>query len=245
MKPAIGTGREAKNGDAHDLLLRSNAAKVKQDCMRRICTEADLAAAVDELIRIEPRFGKVVERHGLPPLRLVPQGLESLLRIVTDQLISLQAGAAIWKRLAERLSPFDPNLILSHSESDLKGLGLSGAKARTFLAAAEVARLGGFDPSRIDSLDDQALISMLTSIRGVGPWTAEIYLLTAAGHADSWPTGDVALQAAVHDLLGLQERPAAKVMIIIAAPWQPYRSAAARLLWSHYRGLKGMRQAIM
>ena len=213
--------------------------------MQRIFSEADLAAAVDELIRIEPRFGGIVERHGLPPLRLVPLGLESLLRIVTDQLISLQAGAAIWKRVTERLSPFDPDFILSHGEADLKGLGLSGAKARTFLAAAEMAKLGGFDAARISSLDDQTLISALTSIRGVGAWTAEIYLLTAVGHSDSWPTGDVALQAAVHDLLALGERPTARAMIAIGEPWRPYRSAAARLLWSHYRGLKGMGQAII
>lgn len=213
--------------------------------MQRISIEADLAAAVDDLVRIEPRFGRIVERHGLPPLRLVPQGLESLLRIVTDQLISLQAGAAIWKRVAERLSPFDPGFILSQSEADLKSLGLSRAKARTFLAAAHAARLGAFDPARVAGLDDQTVVSILTSIRGIGPWTAEIYLLSAVGSADSWPTGDVALQAAAHDLLGLAERPGAKAMIEIGKTWKPYRSTAARLLWSHYRGLKGIRQAII
>lgn len=213
--------------------------------MQRILTEEDLATAVDELIRIEPRFRLVVESHGLPPLRLVPQGLQSLLRIVTDQLISLQAGAAIWKRVAERLSPFDPDFVLSQSEGDLRNLGLSGAKARTFQAAADAARRGAFDQVLVDNLDDRELIKMLTSIHGVGPWTAEIYVLSAVGSSDCWPTGDLALQAAAQDLLTLGERPAQKIMVTIAEPWRPLRSVAARLLWSHYRGLKGMGQAII
>ncbi len=210
-----------------------------------ISSEAELAAAIDILVQIEPRFGTIVARHGLPPLRLVQPGLESLLRIITDQLISLQAGAAIWKRVSARLSPFEPEFILTHSEGDLKSLGLSGAKARSFLVAADAARQGLFDPCRTAARGHQALKSALTAIRGIGPWTADIYLLTAVGHADSWPVGDVALQAAVHDLLGLDQRPGARAMAAIAEPWRPYRSAAARLLWSHYRGLKGMGQAII
>lgn len=213
--------------------------------MQCISSEAELAAAVEFLARAEPRFDAIVQKHGLPPLRLAAPGLESLLRIITDQLISLQAGAAIWKRVSARLKPFDPEFILMQSEDDLKRLGLSGAKARSFLAAAAAARLGLFDPSQAAAHDHQALRSGLTAIRGIGPWTADIYLLTAVGYADSWPVGDVALQAAVHDLLGLDQRPGPKAMVAIAEPWRPYRAAAARLLWSHYRGLRGMGQAVI
>jgi DNA-3-methyladenine glycosylase II len=213
--------------------------------MRCISSAADLEEAISVLVKIEPRFGAVVERHGIPPLRLVPQGLQSLLRIVTDQLISLQAGAAIWRRVEERLSPFDPDLILSHSEEDLKCLGLSGAKARTFHAAAAAARQALFDPRRTVELDDDALAKALMAIHGIGPWTADIYSLAAVGRIDSWPRGDLALQVAAQDLLDLGARPKLKTMSEIAEKWRPYRSVAARLLWSHYRGLKGIGQAII
>jgi DNA-3-methyladenine glycosylase II len=213
--------------------------------MQSITIEAELTQMIEQLIRIEPRFIHIVETHGPPPTRLVPQGLESLLRIVTDQLISLKSGAAIWKRVEGRLSPFDPDFIISHSVEELRTLGLTAAKARTFLAAAQAARQGMFEPARMATLTDTALISTLTTIPGIGPWTAEIYALSALGRVDCWPTGDLALQVAAQDFLKLEDRPDAQAMVEIGVPWRPYRSVAARLLWSHYRGLKGIGQAII
>jgi DNA-3-methyladenine glycosylase II len=204
--------------------------------MKRLESPADLAAAVDRLISVEPRFAKVLSRHGLPPLRHATPGLETLLRIVTDQLISLKAGEAIWKRLAASLSPFDPKAVLACPEADLRALGLSGAKARTFHAAALA-----FAPGLAHSSDEE-LFKALTAIAGVGPWTANIYLLTAARSADAWPAADLALQQAAMDLLSLPARPAARDMEQLAEGWRPYRGAAALLLWSHYRGLKRLPQ---
>src|SRR6478672_7081377 len=112
--------------------------------MERLETTADLERAVDWLIAAEPRFAGVVQRHGLPPLRHAEPGLESLLRIVTDQLISLKAGEAIWARLARRLGSFAPQEVLAASHEDLRALGLSGAKARTFHAAASAFSQGAF-----------------------------------------------------------------------------------------------------
>ena len=204
--------------------------------MTRLETEKDLAAAVEHLAAVEPRFTAVVARHGFPPLRHSQPGLESLLRIVTDQLISLQAGQAIWTRLAARLAPFEPHAVLACPEGELRALGLSGAKARTFHAAAR-AFGSGFAPS-----SDDELFKALTAIAGVGPWTANIYLLTAARCADAWPAADLALQQAAMDLLSLPARPAARDMERLAEPWRPYRGAAALLLWSHYRGIKRLPQ---
>lgn len=208
--------------------------------MERLNHARDLSRAVDRLIETEPRFATVVAAHGLPALRPSPPGLESLLRIVTDQLISLKAGEAIWKRLEAGLGSFEPHVILACPEEELRLLGLSAAKARCFHAAARAFAEGHLGT---DGSSESELIRRLTAIRGVGPWTANLYLLTALGAADAWPAQDLALQEAARHLLGMPARPTPREMDKLATPWRPYRSAAALLLWSHYRGLKGLRQA--
>lgn len=206
--------------------------------MQRLETTADLAAAVERLLASEPRFAAVVDRHGLPPLRHAAPGLESLLRIVTDQLISLRAGEAIWARLAARFGRFAPADVLAAGHDELRALGLSGAKARTFHAAARSFGAGDF--ARPEDLDEGELQRRLMAITGIGPWTASIYLLMAQRASDAWPAADLALQVAAADLFGLAERPSARRMEGLAEGWRPDRSAAALLLWQHYRGLRGM-----
>ncbi len=206
--------------------------------MHRLETMDDLQVAVERLIAAEPRFAAVVERHGLPPLRPARPGLESLLRIVTDQLISLKAGAAIWTRLAARLEGFEPATVLAASQDELRALGLSGAKARTFHAAAlAFAEAGAFNA---DNMSDDEFQRWLMAIPGVGPWTASIYLLMALRSADAWPASDLALQIAAQDLLALGEKPSSHLMAGLAEGWRPQRAAAALLLWRHYRALRGM-----
>ena len=198
----------------------------------------DLARAVDQLIAIEPRFAPIVERNGLPPLRRMPDGVPTLLRIVTDQLISLAAGEAIWNRIGTHVSPLEPDHIIARGEAGLKSLGLSGAKSRTFIVVCVAAREGHFDRNRINNLDDDGARKHLMQIYGIGPWTADIYLLSALGRSDAWPAGDVALQIASEDLFNLQQRPTTRDMNQLASPWRPLRSVAARLLWTHYRTLR-------
>ena len=206
--------------------------------MHRLQTMADFEAAVARLSAIAPRFSAVVECHGMPPLRHVEPGLQSLLRIVTDQLISLKAGEAIWARLATRFGGFTPNLVLAASEEELRSLGLSRAKARTFHAAALAFGQGSLLDA--DGLSDDVVQKRLMVIPGIGPWTASIYLLTALRSADAWPAADLALQVAAQDLFDLGERPPSRRMAELGEAWRPYRSAAALLLWRHYRGLRGM-----
>jgi DNA-3-methyladenine glycosylase II len=177
----------------------------------------------------------------MPPLRHVEPGLQSLLRIVTDQLISLKAGEAIWARLAARLGRFTPDLVLAANQEELRSLGLSGAKARTFHAAALAFGQGSL--SDADGLGDAEVQRRLLAIPGVGPWTASIYLLMALRSADAWPAADLALQVAAQDLFCLQERPSSRRMAELGEAWRPYRSAAALLLWRHYRGLRDMSPA--
>ena len=206
--------------------------------MYRLETREDLEMAVARLSAVTPRFYGVVQCHGLPLLRHVEPGLQSLLRIVTDQLISLKAGEAIWARLAARFGRLTPEHVLAASEDELRSLGLSRAKARTFHAAALAFGRGSL--SDVEGLSDDEVQKRLTAIPGVGPWTASIYLLTALRAADAWPAADLALQVAAQDLFGLGERPSSRRMAELGDAWRPHRSVAALLLWRHYRGLRGM-----
>jgi DNA-3-methyladenine glycosylase II len=210
--------------------------------MERFHTSGDLANAVERLVSVEPSFAGIVARNGLPPLRHEEAGLRSLLRIVTDQLISLRAGEATWNRLAEKLDPFAPETVLAQPEEALRACGLSRAKARTFHAAARAFREGILASSG-DPQPEEDVLKALMEIPGVGPWTASIYLLTVLKSADAWPAADLALQRAAMDLFSLPHKPDAPQMMRLAEAWRPFRSAAALLLWSHYRSLRQMPQA--
>lgn len=191
----------------------------------------------------EPRLAAVLDRHGLPSLRATPGGLPALLMIVTEQFLSLQAAAAIWQRVSHRLSPLDSETILGCSAEELLNLGLSRAKAKSFHGIALAVANGTCAFSEIAGLDDKAAAKYLCKLPGVGPWTADIYLLSAELRPDVWPWGDLALQAAAQNLLSLGERPDRAVMHALGIRFSPWRAVAARLLWSHYRDLKQLAQA--
>ncbi|MCB1379164.1 MAG: DNA-3-methyladenine glycosylase 2 family protein [Alphaproteobacteria bacterium] len=211
--------------------------------MFRLETQAELDDAVARLAAKDRRLAMVVDTHGLPRLRRMPPNLESLLRIVTDQLISLKAGEAIWRRLEDRLAPFEPLTLTACTIEELMDLGLSRAKARTFHAAADALLHGRLCLHAARTHPDQEVLRQLQAIPGIGPWTSSIFLLFGLGRPDAWPTGDLALQIAAMDLAGTTGRPGAAEMEALARPWQPLRGAAAHLLWSHYRGLKGIPQS--
>ena len=210
--------------------------------MTIIGTQQDLDRAITALVAIEPRFESVVTRSGFPRLRQMTPTHVSLLRIVTDQLISLKAGAAIWSRIETAIDLNDAASLALMTDAALMQLGLSGAKARTFKAIAHAVIQGQLDMVDLALMSDQAAISRLVSIKGIGPWTADIFLLFALGRADAWPAADLAVQLAAAELFGLAERPTIKHMHQVAEPWRPWRGAAAHLLWSHYRNLKGLEQ---
>lgn len=207
-------------------------------------SDADIATGAEFLVQREPCFAKVVEVHGLPSSRRVENNLASLLKIVTEQLISLKAADAIWRRIETRLHPFEPGEILKFSIEDLQGLGLSRAKARSFQAIAMAIDNGELNFDSLHQVHDQDVLAKLLALPGIGPWTADIYLLTALGRADACPSGDLALQMAAQDLFAMGGRPTPKAFLARAENWKPWRSVAARLLWSHYRGLKGLSQQV-
>ncbi len=211
--------------------------------MKRLLNFSDLEKSVIDLCGVESRFQPILDRHGLPSLRASPQGLEGLLMIVTEQFLSLQAAAAIWVRVRKRIEPFDAETILALSAEELVNLGLSRAKVKTFHETAQRVLNGKLDFKKLEKYDEENVAKQLCALPGVGPWTADIYLLSVMGAADAWPAGDLALRIAVHDFLKLNGRPEIRDMPRLAEAWRPHRAVAARLLWSHYRGLKGLKQA--
>jgi len=205
---------------------------------RPIETMDDIAAAAEALSRVEPRFAALVADAGLPPLRRAPGGFAGLAAIIVEQQISLYAAAAILKRLREAVSPLTPQGLIAAGPEVMAAAGLSRAKIASLTALAEAVAAGMLDLDALARSDDEGASAALCAIRGIGPWTADIYLLTCLGRPDVWPAGDVALQTAAEMVLELQQRPDPRAMLALAQPWRPWRAVAARLLWAHYRRVK-------
>ncbi len=211
--------------------------------MQTYQTSDELTNAIDFLVTREPRFKPVFEKSGTPSLRKSDAGLEGLLTIVTEQFLSLGAAAAIWQRVRLSITPFSAEVILKSSPETLKQLGLSAAKAKTFHATAHAVQSGALDFANLQSATDEDVTKSLCALPGIGPWTADIYLLSALTRTDAWPKGDLALQVAAQYLFNLETRPSPQQMLDLAEAWRPHRAAAARLLWSHYRALKNLKPA--
>jgi DNA-3-methyladenine glycosylase II len=207
-----------------------------------VLDDARLALAVRSLTRRDKRFRPIVKHHGLPGLRPTTACLETLLQMVTEQFLSLAAAAAIFARIKNRLPLCSADQVLACPQDELVALGLSRAKARSFHGLALASLDGRLDFGTLRHLPDDEAHAALVALPGIGPWTADIFLLSALQRADVWPWGDVALQAAAQNLFDLQERPDRKTMQALGEAFRPHRTTAALLLWSHYRGLKGMTQ---
>lgn len=210
--------------------------------MQRISCDGDVAAGLVELARLDPRLARVIEIAGSVPLRRREPGFEGLARIVVAQQVSAQAATSIWNRFEATVGGVvDPAAIRVHDDAVLRGAGLSAAKVRTLRAVVEAVE-AGLD---LVALADQPIATAtgtLTGIKGIGPWTAEVFLLFCAGHPDVWPGGDLALQAAMADGLGLEGRPTERVCREHAAVWSPWRGVAARLFWAYYAARRDGRE---
>lgn len=210
--------------------------------MYRIVSLDDIERGLDALDVLDPRLVKIRGLAGDVPLRLSPPGFYSLASIVISQQVSRASADAIFGRLTKLVDPLTPQAILSAGESLFREAGLSRPKQRGLIAVAQ-AVADGLDLDHLCSLDAHEAMALLTAVPGIGPWTAEVYLLFAAGHPDIFPARDVALQTAVGHALGIEPRPPEKMLIQIAESWSPWRGVAARLFWAYYRELKG-REAV-
>jgi DNA-3-methyladenine glycosylase II len=204
----------------------------------RIDTETDLSAAVTWLTERDPRLAALYAVTGSPPLRRRAAGFEGLATIVVSQQLSTASAGAIWARLAAAFEPFDHASVARARPDRLRRLGLSAGKVRTLKAIAKAIGNGALDFDALGELPADDAHRALTELHGIGPWTADIYLLSCLGHADAWPAGDLALQEACRLALALRTRPTAKQMGPLAEDWRPYRGVAARLLWTYYRAVK-------
>lgn len=196
-------------------------------------------AALNRLIAQDPDLAAIEARAGPLPWRVRPAGFPGLLAAIVGQQISNQAAGAIWRRLRALPGADLPEGLLALTEEALRGAGLSRPKVAHARALATAFRDGTLDTDRLAALDDEAAIAAIIAVRGLGRWTAEVYLLFALGREDVFPAGDLALAAAAADLRGLPARPPPAALRALAEAWRPSRALAARLLWHHWRYVTG------
>lgn len=197
-------------------------------------TADQLKASLDALAAREPLIAAAIGRVGYPPPRIRDRGYATLLRTIIGQQVSVAAAQAIWNKMAAQLGDItDPAIIAQVSAEDLRAAGLSRQKAAYAHSLAGEVTSGRLDFARLPG-DDEEAIAALTRIKGIGRWSAEVYLLFAEGRPDIWPAGDLAVQIEVGRILGHPERPSEKLTREVAEAWRPHRGAAAVFAWHHY-----------
>ena len=197
-------------------------------------TTSSIREQVEALTEREPVFAAVVERHGIPGPRNSERGVQTLLRTIVGQQVSVAAARSMWSKLeAAYGAPPDLHLLLAATDEELRAAGISRQKAGYIRSLAELIVSGELDLDNLPA-DDEEAIALLTKIKGIGRWSAEIYLLFAEGRADVFPAGDLAVMIELGRLMGLSDRPTEKQLREIGERWRPYRGAAAILAWHSY-----------
>jgi DNA-3-methyladenine glycosylase II len=201
-------------------------------------SDADMMAALDRLAETDPRLTAVRQVAGTFSLRRREGGFAGLCSIVCGQQLSTASAAAIRNRLFAAFEPFHHDAVRAARTDKLKRLGLSTPKIKSIKAIGKALSDGQIDLDAVGAMDADAAHEKLVALHGVGPWTADIYLLFCLGHSDAWPAGDLALQEAARIAFNLRKRPTDKQFIKLAEPWRPYRGAIAHLLWAYYHVVK-------
>jgi DNA-3-methyladenine glycosylase II len=247
MEKSIRAWRETENGWRHgsafvpvsrDICARAGLAPCSNQMTVHLNTQADLDDAVHALVRIDPRLGPVLDAAGMPTLRRREPGFAGLAAIVCGQQLSTKAAAAIWGRVSSTFDPFHHDALKNARADRLGRLGLSAAKIKSMKFIARELSAERLNLDVLAEEDADAAHATLTKLHGIGPWTADIYLLFCLGHGDAWPAGDLAIQEAMRIGLELKSRPTVKEMHPLAEPWRPFRGAAAHLWWSYYHAVK-------
>ena len=200
----------------------------------RALDERSLRQGVRALARADRHLAAVVERHGPPPLWAREPGFPTLVQIVLEQQVSLASGRAAYLRLLGVAGAVTPARVARLTERAVRGAGLTRQKTAYVLGIAHAIERGELDIDGLATLGDDAARAELTGLKGVGPWTADIYLLMALGRRDVWPRHDLALAGAMREVKRLRGLPTPDRQLKIAEPWRPWRAVAARLLWHHY-----------
>ncbi|MGI9350147.1 MAG: DNA-3-methyladenine glycosylase family protein [Rhizobiaceae bacterium] len=212
--------------------------------MDRITKIEDVQHGLQELLKQDQNLVPVARRAGSPPLRLQKPGFEGLARIIIGQQVSRASASAIHARFIEQISPQTPDAFLKAGEAVWIAIGLSRAKQNTLSNLSEAILAGNLLIDNLTDMPAQDALNQLTTLKGIGPWTAEVYLLFSVGHPDIFPAGDLALQEGIRHAFNLQERPNEKETRNIAEKWKPLRGIAARLFWSYYGVIRNGQDAL-
>ena len=198
-------------------------------------SDAVLQQGLTVLSGLDPVMARLIAEGAVPPLRKREAGFEGLAATIVSQQLSTASAGAIWGRLKAQFPNFGPEAIAEASDEDLRLAGLSAPKIRTLRAIAAAVSDGTLPLGELaDRSADEAHAAMV-ALKGIGPWTADIYLLFCLGHADAFPAGDLALQEAARIAYGLGARPKDKAFVALAERWRPWRGVAAKVLWAYYR----------
>jgi DNA-3-methyladenine glycosylase II len=208
-------------------MARDKAARARMD-------ESMLARGVRELSKIDEDLARLARENGQPFMWAREPGFATLVLIILEQQVSLASARACFDKLLALAPRLTPRAMLALDDASLRAAGFSRQKALYCKLASRSILEGRIDLEALEALDDDEVRSSLVALKGVGPWTAEIYLLRALGRRDAWPAGDLALQLAAREVKRLDARPTAAELDLLAERWRPWRSVAARLLWGHY-----------
>ncbi len=203
-------------------------------------TGESLDRGLQWLAQVDPDLAGVLARLGPPPLWARPPGFPTLIHIILEQQVSLASARAAFERLLQARSPLTPEGFLTLDGETLRRIGFSRQKSAYCRGLAEQIILGKLDLEALEGLEDEAARERLVQVKGIGAWTADIYLLMALQRPDIWPSGDLALASAVQVVKRLPGRPNPAELEEIGRAWRPWRAAAARLLWHHYLSERGM-----
>lgn len=207
--------------------------------IRILDTDEALAEGLAELGRLDPVMARLVAEGARPVLRKREPGFHGLAWIIMGQQLSVASADAIWRRLIDHLGLLTPSVIEGSTDEALKACGLSAPKIRTLRAIAEAITSGALPLDELGAMPADAAHAALTAVKGIGPWTADIYLMFCLGHSDAFAAGDLALQEAARLAYGMAARPSASELVALAERWRPWRAVAAKVLWAHYKIAKG------
>jgi DNA-3-methyladenine glycosylase II len=197
-------------------------------------TKETMQHGIEYLVEADADLARLVSRLGSPPLWARAPGFPTLVHIILEQQVSLASARAAYNKLAVAAGSLSPGRFLEFSDTELKGFGFSRQKTRYCRVLARAILNGDLDLTALEAETDQTVRAGLTAIKGIGPWTADIYLLMALLRPDVWPAGDLALAVSIQKIKGLPDRPDTAAMNRIASRWSPWRAVAARILWHDY-----------
>ena len=204
-------------------------------------TTKTLVQAAEELAARDKTLAWILTTYGAPPMWARPTGFSTLVHIILEQQVSLKSAKAMLLRLQSAIDPFRPERFVELGETHLRSLGVTRQKSAYLLHLSESILNDELSLIRLSRMSDDSVRMKLTRIKGIGSWSADVYLLMAMRRADIWPAGDLALAVAAKDLLSLELKPTPEELETIAERWRPYRAVAARMLWQHYLGKKSFR----